>query len=762
MVRLKNLAVLILMSLLTLAGCSDLGMNDVVKKPIESSRFNAGCDLNIEEFKLILERDVSVQISCFQKNIDLFMRVVESDKPGYLSRTAFEQFVIRNLPEFKPENVRAIKSVFDIAHLIFGDDRNYLSPASVKKIFDFVFLFNREFPVVYPFFDSQEENTPYYVHDLQKNRVYKAGDAIAEALSTIYKRDRGDQIHKINILEILESFTNTETEDVLAQTKALIFVKRVILGGVKEELTHLELSKLLEKLPSLGKVVFDIMRVGYIDLNQKSLLDFIMSDLDIIYKPDEPLKTLLHYPAGSGERLFSVDDLIDAIPFFMDEDSGFPDLKKYRKEILQAKILLMSESAYNANEDLRGKEYILPDDLLVLLGTARDMARRGQVYHKVYEFFEPYLNSPGAVNINYSNYVLNFPSEGKYVEEFARIANSYRFFYGQFPMPYYSPAYRRNSEGMVEQGLMEAALKLVARRYGSPSPGVGGFGLSLEQLQAFITLIKTPLVDEGLITAGRELKLMENITLLMTLFQSMSNGDGIINIDEGSAFFTQVFASMAHADYFQEEIAKVCPTDTRGRITDIDCHRSNYFNVLCSKFQDSYPSLFESLGMKDCADKGDQTYIKEYLKTIEFVGRTCTVFNDGTDVPITSDDYMPIMVMLQTIEGAILRYDTNRNNKLDPSEVRKAYDQTLKIAIEALVEEQASVIAKLPFNLGGAISKKIYYYLIKHKAIPEKVGEYLKLLTIGATTAHRDTFAAVLKIVAEQGEPSTFDCETLR
>ena len=757
MVRMKNLAALVLLSLLTLAGCSDLGKNSVVNKPIESNRFNAGCTLNIDEFKLILERDVSGQINCLQKNIDLFMRVVESDKPGYLSRTAFEQYIIKNMPDFKPENVRAIKSVFDVAHLLFGDDRNYLSPGSVKKIFDFVYLFNREFPTVYPFFKSEEENTPYYVHDLQRNRIFKAGDAIANALSRIYKGDRGDQIHKINIIEILESFTNSNSEDVLAKTKAIIFVKKIILGGAKDELTHVELSELLSKLPKIGMIVFDLFRVSYIDLNQKSLLDFISSDLDIL---DDPIKPLLHYPAESGERLFSIDDVIAAIPFYMDAD--FPDLKQYRKEILQAKMLLMSEAAYSENEDLRGKEFILPGDLRIFLDTAKDMVRRGAVFHNVYEFFKPYLNSPGAVSINYNNYVLTFPTHGKYVEEFARIANSYRFFYGEFEMPYYSAAYRRNSEGMVEQGLMESALKLVARRYGSANPGVGGYGLSLAQLQAFITLIKKPLVDEGIITAGRELKLMENITLLMTLFQSMSNGDGIINVDEGSAFFTQVFSAMAHADYFQEEISKVCPTDERGRITDIDCHRSNYFNVLCGKFQNNYPVLLQALGITNCADKGDLTYIKDYLKTIEFVGRTCTVFKDGTDVPLTSDDYMPIMVMIQTIEGTMLRYDTNRNNTLDPAEVRKAYDQTLKIAIEALVEEQASVIAKLPFNLGSAISKKIYYYLIKYKAIPKKVSEYLKLLTIGATPARRDTFAAVLKIVAEQGEPSTFDCETLR
>ena len=86
-----------LMSLLTLVGCSDLGKNSLVNKPIESNRFNAGCDLNIDEFKMILERDVSPQISCLRKNIDLFMRVVETDKPGYLSRTAFEQYIIKNI-----------------------------------------------------------------------------------------------------------------------------------------------------------------------------------------------------------------------------------------------------------------------------------------------------------------------------------------------------------------------------------------------------------------------------------------------------------------------------------------------------------------------------------------------------------------------------------------------------------------------------------------------------------------------------------------
>jgi len=118
--------------------------------------------------------------------------------------------------------------------------------------------------------------------------------------------------------------------------------------------------------------------------------------------------------------------------------------------------------------------------------------------------------------------------------------------------------------------------------------------------------------------------------------------------------------------------------------------------------------------------------------------------------------------MFMTVESTVLRYDKNRNNRLDASEMKTAYEQTFNSAIESLVEEQAPIIAKLPFNLGSGVSRKIYYYLIKHRKIPSKFSEYLKLLTIGPSSADRETLAAVLNIISEQGAASTFDCETLR
>src|SRR5690606_12200418 len=131
---------------------------------------------------------------------------------------------------------------------------------------------------------------------------------------------------------------------------------------------------------------------------------------------------------------------------------------------------------------------------------------------------------------------------------------------------------RRNADGMVEAGLLEYALFVVARRFGDAAPkGVWGYGVSQDQMLNVINKVfGRLLVEEGIILDGRQPKTNENITLLSTLFQPQSNGDGIINVDEGASFFLQVLTSLDHADWFAAEMAKLCPTDDRGRVTDID------------------------------------------------------------------------------------------------------------------------------------------------------------------------------------------------
>ncbi len=749
----RTATALIAATLLLLGGCSDLSKDEVVNEAIESERFNAGCELKISEFEDILKRNIAPQIDCLGRSLDLFLRVVESGRPGYLSRRAFEQYVRLNVPDFKPENIRAIKAVFDVSHLLFGEDPEYLSPQSVRKIIDFLFLFNEEVIKIYPFFTHDGE-TPYGVHESWRERVFVAAESITTRLHAIYVPNRGSQVHRLNIVRLLEAFSTDETEDVLNKIKSALFVKKLLVGGEAEVITHLELHTLLPKLSPISKVAFDLYRFRHLTLNQKTQLDLLHFDLEIL---EEQL-----FQGEPAMRMFSIDELTEALANIVDPET-LPDLRPYREDVLQLKMTLTSSSRWSENEDLSGKEWVTRGELTTLINRAKEVSDRGRTYHRIYEFFQEQLASPAPVSINFQTYANNFPTHQRFLEEFARIVTSYRFYKGPEEAPYYTPAYRRNADGVVEIGILEYLTFLAFQRYGEPVRGaVYGVGATQAQLLNMIMVFNKFLVGEGLITAGREVQTNENIVLLTTLFQFQSNGDGHMTPNEVSEFATTVMTSMPNAKWFEEELARVCPTDQLGRISDLSCYRREYFGLYCRKFRAFFPQMFAYLGMTSCGDAGRAADNVEYLKKVEKVARTCTVFNDNTDVPVDDSDFMPIQVVLMNIEGVISRFDANNNNQLDPSEVRRAYDATFKSAIEAMVKERAAVIADLPFDLGDVIAQRIYYYLLRYRSVPDSLSEYMRLITIRTPSATRDTIAAVLKVIGDQGEPDTFDCETLR
>jgi hypothetical protein len=413
-----------------------------------------------------------------------------------------------------------------------------------------------------------------------------------------------------------------------------------------------------------------------------------------------------------------------------------------------------------------------PAELRVLIDHLKDIAARGRIYHRIYKFFKTQMESPDPVSINYANYVLQFPTHEKYVKEFARIVTDYRYFSAPKKLPFYSREFKRSPEGVVQSGLLEYVITILFKRYGvEVERSLGGYGADLDHMKAVFILFRNVLENEGLITKGRISATNQNLTLLTTLFQHQSDGDSIMNVTELTEFGTTVLASFSAADYFQEELNNLCVHDRGGRIEDLNCYRRHFFGVMCRKYKDNYPRLFQSLNMPTCDSPGDAK-IPAFLKTMEDLARACPRFKKEpkVEVPINADDYFPINVMLMAIEGTISRYDTDFNNQLDASEVRRAYDTSFKTAVEALVQQQAAIIARLPFNLGGAISRKIYYHLVKYKDIPRNLGQYMRLLTIGPTVARRDTIAAVLKVINAEsgkgppkpGDDPEFDCEVLR
>ena len=80
---------------LLLTGC-DLFKTDISPKPLDSSQFRADCKLDIDQFKNVLSENISPQIRCLGENLNLFIRLVDSKKRGYMSRDALVAFLKKN------------------------------------------------------------------------------------------------------------------------------------------------------------------------------------------------------------------------------------------------------------------------------------------------------------------------------------------------------------------------------------------------------------------------------------------------------------------------------------------------------------------------------------------------------------------------------------------------------------------------------------------------------------------------------------------
>ena len=136
------LSLTLLTGLALLSGCSDLFSQKLVKKSLQSTQFSANCDLNVDAFSQIMYERIPEPIKCLEKNLKLFIRVVESERPGYLSRKALLLYLKKNPNDISIDGRNALEGVFELNYLIFGDNNNFISSTNIDKIIDFALTFN--------------------------------------------------------------------------------------------------------------------------------------------------------------------------------------------------------------------------------------------------------------------------------------------------------------------------------------------------------------------------------------------------------------------------------------------------------------------------------------------------------------------------------------------------------------------------------------------------------------------------------------------
>ncbi|MFP5385155.1 MAG: hypothetical protein ACLGHN_03705 [Bacteriovoracia bacterium] len=758
--------IILLVSTLTLSGCGDLLGTKVVKRDIGSSIAELKCELDLDRFSDIMHENISSEIRCLGESLNLFIRIVKSGKPGYLSYQQLERYLATR-PDIKPEILKALKSVFLLGHLITGEDPNYVSKETVDKVVQFALVFNQEAALNFgPIFQNESPVT-YALHQNHRDRVSSANKAIVQALRTIYNPNRNGETHKLNIIELLESFSTEISRPAIERAKKILFLKKVLFGGENEVITHNELEKVILNFDQLLLIGLDIVRYKYIILKQESILQLLKRDVNDLFD----IITQGTLNNRDYEKLFTMDEAYEAAKMFIDEDTFKVD--DFRNIISEVKVIAMKGN----KTEVKGGE------LKNLFYHAKSLLQTGTVFHRIYDKFKVQLESPRPVEetIDFDEYRHTYPEHQAELDQFERITKKYRFMKGEFFSSYYVRGYRRNADAIFEIALMEYGLKLLFTHFGSPSPNgdaVGGYSLDQWQMQKLIVKFEEELIKIGLLTPHKALSTADNISLLGTLFQYQSDKNGMLDVNEGTEFGVSLLSSLNIADDIHTYMKEAnCTIDEFDR-TDPACFKANFFVGLCKYYRNNFPLMFDSFqAPKDCgADEVRNSPeeipswvtrdMQNFLNRSTEAARTCNYYTDGNkeEIPYSEGDIVTIMLAIMHAETTVLRWDVNANNILDAAEIDRSYE-IYSPALDGFLLEKNPLIKKL--------KKQIFQYLVKYEEVPDEtnfksVWKFVKFLLSFNKKAdgNRKTIVSILDVIGDENAKTStgpkYDCNWLR
>lgn len=779
--------------LLTLTACGDLLGTKVIKKEIDTTRFRADCELEIDAFKNILHQNISSQLRCLGANLNLFIKVVKNDvKPGYMNRAMFEAYLRKHETGITPEILKALKAVYDLNFLLRGEDREYISQQNVDDVINLAIVFNEQMALNFgPIFESKQEAT-YTLHKIHKARVREAANKIMVALLKVF-RERGGRIDTLDIPELLKAFTTSDTEDVIKKITQVLFVKKVLLGGNKTVITHVELQRFMYSFPYLAEIALDATRYKYILLEQESLLALLKMDV-------ENLKGIIFNPRLGNrdtELFFSMEDLFATVKLFVDKETL--DIEKFRSLVTYGKKIIMGGT----------KDNVYGSDFKNLTYHGENILQTGWVFHQMYDRYRVQLESKLPISINYNQAIQSFPEHPNDVKKFIRITQNYRFMKGEFESGFYTREWRRNPDAVFELALYEYLLDLIMKfvdpdeldANGKPVAWATKFpytgttfthAVDQFQLQKILDRIKKELIDMELIMPHRAYSTADTISLLGTLFQYQSDeninpdtkkGLPILDVNEATEFAVSLMSGIDMAKEMMVRFNKACDADMDDfeRISPA-CFKKNFLKFMCEDYGSYYPLLFDSLGATERRDPQtgivsrncdipNTDYNKAYLEMTIKASRICAYYDDNgkptEEIFYNEGDVMSILVEMMHVEATFLRWDKNKNNLLDVNEVDEAY-RIYSWALDGFLVDKPSYI-KL-------FKKQIYQFMIKFEEIPNEkdpksIAKFLKFLVSfkKKSSATRKTFSSVLYGVSEENKKlriangtETFQCNWLK
>lgn len=668
--------------LTSFVACSDLKKEEVKKPALSDSRFQFDCKLEIAALKNILTDRVEDQINCLENYLVLIANILASDKPRAIGRKEFIALLSTGidglLEKVDGDLVQALNAVFELNFLIGSGDKNFITEAQLKNLMEILRVFNKEIIPVYQDF-SNKRQIEYSWHKERRKEHYASIQRLVEPILESFVKSR-DQIDQSDLLGILDVFSKNDENDTISKIKDFLVVKKIVLGGKKNIITHSELYKLFQKAPAIMAVVYDGMQ--YSDINFKNTLeqfDFINNALtnlgrDIIVKRR----------AGNGE-IFTIRELEY---YFKKLYKGTMkvDFFKAKKVVQLVKDIFFGEGKAFTGLQLRKFTAFL-----------RNMGLKMEYFLELYEANQDELDKvsapfmPKLKNLKPKNKI-----EVDFRNDFKEMVNHYSYFKGDNFSATLTKKTKRNAKAMLEYVVFESISHEIYTYWEKKHPCDGiEFGddrcekenlksdLTMAQFKKLALLAEDFLVGAGFINPGSIEGVANSIVLLADLLVRTSNGDRAINKRETAEFATLLLSASNISTLVYDRLRLVCPTNSSTSI-EPECFKEKFIGEIFKKGEDIdvsqfLPHFYEYF--KGASRKDLDFMIKGALG----YSQSCPEFR-GEATYIDKGEITIMLIGMIHIESLIVLYDDNKSNELEQAEIRKLYDDRFAGLIQAFLD----------------------------------------------------------------------------
>ncbi len=683
----RNLNCFALLAALLLSSCGYVSDTPVANSNVYKPGELQSCKIDINKLGEIFKADQKEQIRCLQENFLQFTKYVRSKNPTSVSEGEINAFIRKFFEGQSDSIVKGLGLIFQLNMLLLRDEADRISRTNISPLFDLLVHVNQEAIIITQVLKEMDDEKNQGRFWELRNRFNESINRFSKFTLEIIKKSPGLQ-QKLNIKEfIIDASKRLGNKEINPETiDSLIFLKRVLVAGDKEVITSDELSKIIENLPRILLLGFDIYFVkstNFANDNEESR--FYLVDLKEFIK-------IINFEQYDFS-LVSVDQLLQLAQDIVKN----ANVKKFKPSIIALKSKLIGGD----------KESFSLKDLRTILDIAQDLNERiyftnvtYNAYRKTLEsnkpiVFLPQLNQPIDYDIFSNRRVTELHND------FLDIAVNIKYFRSKKDgISTYGNEIFRNKYGFLEASIIKWISFKLLKGYGHKN-SLGQPQVSLAEFSTFLNDLK-PILEEFKLWSPKPDTFARNSVLLGDLFQNKSNGDFELNVIEASEFVQMILTAVNVAENFKQELSAVCNSGINKDepLFATECYNKYFFDLLLNKLE--YKNYLPRLN--DYFTSAPKEELDDYLKGVQGFARD---INDPK-LPINKRDSTLTVGAMLNIESTFLRFDSNQDNIIDYNELVEAF----KIYKPAIIS-----LANLKPSQEG-YAQSIFLYMVSKMEIP--------------------------------------------